>query len=134
MTRTPVSRRLPDFPWDQLLPYAATARAHPDGVVDLSIGTPVDPTPDVVQQALRAAADSPGYPVTIGRPETRQACIDWAQFREAQREPARLAVASALVLDAIARRERLDVRPEEIDNEIERFAERAGRTPAALLA
>ena len=77
MTRTPVSRRLPDFPWDQLLPYAATARAHPDGVVDLSIGTPVDPTPDVVQQALRDAADSPGYPVTIGRPETRQACIDW---------------------------------------------------------
>ena len=77
MTRTPVSRRLPDFPWDQLLPYAATARAHPDGVVDLSIGTPVDPTPAVVQQALRDAADSPGYPTTIGRPETRQACIDW---------------------------------------------------------
>jgi trigger factor len=66
--------------------------------------------------------------------DPRQAGIDWAQFREAQREPARLAVSGALVLDAIARRERLDVRPEEIDAEIERFAERAGRTPAALRA
>ena len=30
-----------------------------------------------MQAALRAAADSPGYPVTIGRVETRQACLDW---------------------------------------------------------
>jgi succinyldiaminopimelate transaminase len=50
-------------------------------VVDLSVGTPVDPTPEVVQQALRDAADAPGYPTTIGRPETRQACIDWLERR-----------------------------------------------------
>ncbi len=73
----PVSQQLPDFPWDRLTPYAATARAHPDGVVDLSIGAPVDPTPAVVQDALRAAADAPGYPQTIGLPETRQAVVDW---------------------------------------------------------
>ena len=41
---------------------------------------------------------------------------------------------SALVLDEIARREKLTVTPEEVDKEIERFAERAGRTPAALRA
>jgi succinyldiaminopimelate transaminase len=76
-----VSARLPDFPWDTLTAYAERARGHADGVVDLSIGTPVDPTPTVVQEALRAAADSPGYPVTIGRPETRQACIDWLARR-----------------------------------------------------
>jgi len=52
-----------------------------DGIVDLSVGTPVDPTPAVVQDALRAAADSPGYPLTIGLPETRQACIDWLSRR-----------------------------------------------------
>ncbi|MET0999051.1 MAG: succinyldiaminopimelate transaminase [Marmoricola sp.] len=74
-----VSARLPDFPWDQLTPYAEKARAHPDGIVDLSIGTPVDPTPEVVQQALREATDAPGYPVTIGLPETRQACLDWLE-------------------------------------------------------
>ena len=60
---------------------AERARAHPDGIVDLSIGTPVDPTPAVVQDALRAAADSPGYPLTIGRVETRQACVDWLARR-----------------------------------------------------
>ncbi|MBC2960445.1 succinyldiaminopimelate transaminase [Nocardioides deserti] len=74
-----VSSRLPDFPWDHLVRYAEQARQHPDGIVDLSVGTPVDPTPEVVQQALRAGADSPGYPLTIGRPETRQAAIDWLE-------------------------------------------------------
>jgi succinyldiaminopimelate transaminase len=72
-----VSERLPDFPWDHLTAYGDTARAHPDGIVDLSVGTPVDPTPAVVQDALAAAADSPGYPLTIGRVDTRQACLDW---------------------------------------------------------
>jgi succinyldiaminopimelate transaminase len=76
-----VSSRLPDFPWDQISAYGDTARAHPDGIVDLSVGTPVDPTPEVVQQALRDAADSPGYPLTIGLPQTRQACIDWLARR-----------------------------------------------------
>lgn len=52
-----------------------------DGIVDLSVGTPVDPTPEVAQQALREAADSPGYPLTIGRVETRQAVIDWLARR-----------------------------------------------------
>jgi succinyldiaminopimelate transaminase len=76
-----VSRRLPDFPWDQLTGYAARARAHPDGIVDLSIGTPVDPTPDVVRRALEAASDSPGYPQTVGLPATRQAAVDWLSRR-----------------------------------------------------
>ncbi len=72
-----VSGRLPDFPWDSLTQHATRARAHPDGIVDLSIGTPVDPTPDVVRQALADAADAPGYPTTLGTPGLRQAAIDW---------------------------------------------------------
>ena len=81
MSRTPVSRRLPDFPWDHLAQARGTAAAHPDGIVDLSVGTPVDPTPVVVQQALAAAADSPGYPTTVGLPRTRQAVVDWLHRR-----------------------------------------------------
>jgi succinyldiaminopimelate transaminase len=73
--------QLPEFPWDRLAPYGETARAHPDGLVDLSIGTPVDPTPDVVQQALRAASDAPGYPLTIGSPALRGAITDWVRRR-----------------------------------------------------
>ena len=76
-----VSSSLPDFPWDKLTEYAERACAHAEGIVDLSVGTPVDPTPEVVQQALRGASDSPGYPLTIGRAETRQACIDWLERR-----------------------------------------------------
>jgi trigger factor len=66
--------------------------------------------------------------------DPRQAGIDWAQFREAQRQPAQASVASALALDAVARREHLVVTDQEIDQEIERFAVRAGRTAAALRA
>ncbi len=73
----PVSGRLPDFPWDKLTQYADQARAHADGIVDLSIGTPVDPTPEVARAALAAAVDSPGYPLTIGTSEVRQAVVDW---------------------------------------------------------
>ena len=76
-----VSQALPDFPWDQLAPAAERARAHPDGIVDLSIGTPVDPTPESVRRALAEAADSPGYPLTIGRVDTRQAALDWMERR-----------------------------------------------------
>jgi succinyldiaminopimelate transaminase len=76
-----VSAALPDFPWDRLASDGERARAHPGGVVDLSVGTPVDPTPQVVQQALAEAADSPGYPVTVGRADTRQACVDWLARR-----------------------------------------------------
>jgi trigger factor len=66
--------------------------------------------------------------------DPRTAGIDWAQFREAQREPARASVASAIALDEIVRREQLTVQPEEVDKEIERFAAQAGRTPAAIRA
>jgi trigger factor len=66
--------------------------------------------------------------------DPREAGIDWAQFREAQREPARTAVAGALVLDEIARRENIMVTAADVDKEIERFAVRGGRTPAALRA
>ncbi|MGL5826171.1 MAG: succinyldiaminopimelate transaminase [Nocardioides sp.] len=76
-----VSARLPDFPWDRLTASAATARAHPGGVIDLSIGTPVDPTPNLVQRALADAANAPGYPTTAGRTQTRQAAIDWLARR-----------------------------------------------------
>ncbi|WP_159772581.1 bifunctional succinyldiaminopimelate transaminase/glutamate-prephenate aminotransferase [Streptomyces sp. HM190] len=76
-----VSDRLPTFPWDRLEPYKATAAAHPGGIVDLSVGTPVDPVPELVQKALVAAADSPGYPTVWGTPELRDAITGWAERR-----------------------------------------------------
>ncbi len=76
-----MSSRLPDFPWDALVPYGQRARSHPDGIVDLSIGTPVDPTPEVVQRALQGAADAPGYPTTVGTRALREAALGWLRRR-----------------------------------------------------
>ncbi|MET7595317.1 bifunctional succinyldiaminopimelate transaminase/glutamate-prephenate aminotransferase [Streptomyces sp. NPDC005481] len=81
-----VSDRLPTFPWDKLEPYKATAAAHPDGLVDLSVGTPVDPVPELIQKALVAAADSPGYPTVWGTPELRDAITGWVERRLGARE------------------------------------------------
>ncbi len=68
---------MPEFPWDLLAPYAERARAHPGGMVDLSVGTPVDATPSVVRAALEAASDAPGYPQTHGTPAVRDAVVAW---------------------------------------------------------
>ncbi|ONK11605.1 succinyldiaminopimelate transaminase [Streptomyces sp. MP131-18] len=76
-----VSARLPVFPWDRLEPYKAIAAAHADGIVDLSVGTPVDPVPESVRRALAAAADSPGYPTVWGTPALRDALVGWCERR-----------------------------------------------------
>ena len=76
---------LPDFPWDSLKPYRALAAAHPDGVVDLAIGTPVDDSPDAARAALAAASNAPGYPAAIGTPAVRRAIIAWMERRRGVR-------------------------------------------------
>jgi aspartate/methionine/tyrosine aminotransferase len=68
---------LADYPWDAVAPYAERARAHPDGIVDLSIGSPVDPTPPVVADALTRATDAHAYPQTVGTSALREAIVDW---------------------------------------------------------
>jgi succinyldiaminopimelate transaminase len=70
-----INRDLPDFPWDTLAAPKARARAHPGGVVDLSMGTPVDPVPEVLRAALGSVADVPGYPATHGTPALRAAAV-----------------------------------------------------------
>ncbi len=80
MTRG-LAGQLPDFPWDSLDAARARASAHPDGIVDLSVGTPVDPTPEIARLALAAAADAPGYPTTWGTPSLRTAIIGYLSRR-----------------------------------------------------
>jgi succinyldiaminopimelate transaminase len=67
-----LASRLPDFPWDRLTPAKNKAAGAPGGLVDLSVGTPVDPAPAVIQRALASAADAPGYPLTAGTPALRE--------------------------------------------------------------
>ncbi len=86
-------RQLPDFPWDSLVPFRARAssfvapsatgsdQVDPGGIVDLSVGTPVDSTPPLIKDALIAAADAPGYPQTYGTPDLREAVATWFEAR-----------------------------------------------------
>jgi succinyldiaminopimelate transaminase len=68
---------LPEYPWESLAPYRRTAEAHPGGIADLSIGTPVDDTPALIQRALADAANAHGYPTTHGTPALREAIAAW---------------------------------------------------------
>ncbi|KRB39125.1 succinyldiaminopimelate transaminase [Microbacterium sp. Root180] len=68
---------LAEYPWDAVAPYAVRARSHPDGLVDLSIGSPVDETPQVIADALRSSTDAHAYPQTVGTPALRAAIADW---------------------------------------------------------
>lgn len=79
MARTPLV--LPDFPWDALAPYATIARTHPDGFVDLSVGSPVDPTPELIRTTLAAATDAHAYPATTGTVQLREAIVEWFERR-----------------------------------------------------
>lgn len=81
MMKLPRPLGLPDFPWDTLAGARAKAEAHPHGLVDLSVGTPVDSTPKSVQEALRGNADSPGYPLVVGTAEVKKSIHRWMARR-----------------------------------------------------
>ncbi|GAB7143558.1 succinyldiaminopimelate transaminase [Mycobacterium riyadhense] len=70
-----MSASLPVFPWDTLTEAKALAGAHPGGIVDLSVGTPVDPVAPLIREALAAAASAPGYPATAGTARLREAAV-----------------------------------------------------------
>ncbi len=72
-----LASRLPAFTWDRIAPLREKAGLHPDGAVDLSMGTPVDPVPGLIRDALAAASDAPGYPATWGTPRLRSAASGW---------------------------------------------------------
>ena len=78
---------LPDYPWKSLKPYSEKAAKHKDGAIDLSVGSPIDPTPDSVQQALKKFSNAPGYPSTAGTLEFRESVVEWFARR---RQVARL--------------------------------------------
>jgi succinyldiaminopimelate transaminase len=75
VVRRGISADLPVFPWDTLADATALARSHPDGIVDLSVGTPVDPVAPVIRDALAAASSAPGYPTTAGTPALRASAV-----------------------------------------------------------
>lgn len=94
MARRSLASRLPEFPWDSLAAAQQRAAQHPDGIVNLSVGTPMDPTPASIQAALAGASDSHGYPTVLGTAELREAMVRFA--REHRAAPAELGVEHVL--------------------------------------
>jgi succinyldiaminopimelate transaminase len=76
-----VSNRLPQFPWERLAPAKKQAHRHPQKIVDLSVGSPVDSVPEVIQRALIDAADSPSYPTVQGSRQLRESAAGWMARR-----------------------------------------------------
>nr|WP_076387935.1 succinyldiaminopimelate transaminase [Vaginimicrobium propionicum] len=73
-----VSKKLPTFPWDTLSEATKCATSHPGGIVDLSVGTPVDPVPQVAIDALTETAPAAsGYPQVWGSAGLRKAIINY---------------------------------------------------------
>ena len=71
----------PPYPYERLDGLLKIAGDLPGGAVDLSIGTPIDPAPPEVVNALSASGSERGYPPSIGTPELRRAIVDWMSRR-----------------------------------------------------
>jgi trigger factor len=113
---------------------ASRLQLRGDLLRDLAKRVTFEPPASLIEREMDRRIEEFAHQLMQQRIDPRQAGIDWAQFREAQRDSARDAVASSLVLAEIARRENITVGAEDVDKEIERFAAQAGRTPAALRA
>src|ERR1700678_3396129 len=71
----------PVYPFDKLGDFAVLAAAHEGGAVDLSIGTPCDPPPAEVVEALGHSGAERGYPASVGSVELREAASAWMERR-----------------------------------------------------
>jgi trigger factor len=100
----------------------------------LASRVPFEVPPSLIERELDRRLEDFARRLMDQKIDPRQAGIDWDAFRESQREVAREAVAGAIYLDEVARRESLDATAAEIDQEVERWAAGAGRTPAAVRA
>jgi trigger factor len=114
--------------------HAAEREDRGELMKQLAARLPFEAPPSMVEREVDRRVEDFARRLIDQNVDPRTAGIDWNAFRESQREVARDGVAAALVLDEIARRERIEVPDDEIDREVERYAERTGRTPAAVRA
>jgi succinyldiaminopimelate transaminase len=71
----------PPYPYDRLRRLHPIADAHAGGLVDLSVGTPIDPPPPFVVEALATSGAERGYPPSVGTAELRVAASQWMRRR-----------------------------------------------------
>jgi trigger factor len=114
--------------------HAAEREVRGDLMKQLAARVPFEVPASMVERELERRLEDFARRLIDQHIDPRQAGIDWSAFRESQRDVAREAVAAALALDEVTRREQLQVTEEEVEREVGRYAERTGRTPAAVRA
>src|SRR5436305_4177584 len=114
--------------------HAADRDVRAELMKQLATRVPFDVPPSLVEREIDRRLEDFARRLIDQNVDPRQAGIDWNAFRESQREVSREAVAAALALDEVTRRERLDVSEDELEREVSRYAERSRRTPAAARA
>jgi trigger factor len=114
--------------------HAAERELRAEMMKALATRLPFDVPESLVQREMDRRVEEFARRLMDQQIDPRQAGIDWTAFRDSQRDVSREAVGAALVLDEITRREQLTVSDEELEREVSRYAERSGRTPAAVRA
>ena len=114
--------------------HASERAVRADLMKQLAARVPFELPPSLIEREIDRRLEEFAHRLMDQGIDPRQAGVDWQAFRDSQRDVARESVASAIVLDEVSRREKIEVTELEIDREIERYAERAGRTPAAVRA
>ena len=114
--------------------HAADREVRSEMMKALSQRLPFDVPESLVHREMDRRVEEFARRLMEQRIDPREAGVDWQAFRDSQRDVSREAIGAALVLDEITRREQLTVSDEEITREVERYAERSGRAPAAVRA
>lgn len=114
--------------------HAAERQLRQDVMKQLATRVPFAVPESLVEREIDRRLEDFARRLMEQRIDPRQANIDWAAFRDAQRTPATEAVASAIVLDEIAKRDQISVTDEDLDAELQRYADQTGHTLASIKA
>jgi trigger factor len=114
--------------------HAAERQLRQDLMKQLSSRVPFAVPDSLVDREIDRRLEDFARRLMEQRIDPRQANIDWNAFRDGQRTPATEAVASAIVLDEIARRDQIDVTDEDLETELQTYADRTGHNVASIKA
>jgi trigger factor len=114
--------------------HAAERQLRQDVLKQLAARVPFAVPESLVEREIDRRLEDFARRLMDQRIDPRQANIDWNAFREGQRAPAVEAVGSAIVLDEIVKREQITVTDEDIDAELQRYADQTGHSVASIRA
>ena len=114
--------------------HAAERQLRQDVMKQLAARVPFAVPPSLVEREIDRRLEDFARRLMEQRIDPREANIDWNAFREGQRAGATEAVASAIVLDEIAKRDQISVTDEDLDTELQRYAQQTGHSVASIRA